>query len=236
MNPFPLFISILMIACTAITVWLFVKAASNSKKVLITLLVWLAFQAALGLAGFYTSSDGIPPRFMLMISPAMLFILLLFITKKGRRFIDSLDIKALTLLHAVRLPVEIVLLLLFINKGVPELMTFEGRNFDILSGISAPVIYYFGFVRKKIGTNALIIWNFLCLALVINIAVNGILSVPSAFQQFGFEQPNTALMYFPFVWLPSCIVTLVLLSHFVALRQLFRQKASARVALAAETN
>lgn len=24
-------------------------------------------------------------------------------------------------------------------------MTFEGRNFDILSGLSAPLVYYFGF-------------------------------------------------------------------------------------------
>jgi hypothetical protein len=37
---------------------------------------------------------------------------------------------------------------------------------------------------------------------------------------FAFDQPNIAVLYFPFNWLPSCIVPLVLLSHLAAIRQL----------------
>jgi hypothetical protein len=40
------------------------------------------------------------------------------------------------------------------------------------------------------------------------------------FQQFAFDQPNIAVLYFPFIWLPSCVVPLVLLSHLAAIRQL----------------
>ena len=66
---------------------------------------------------------------------------------------------------------EIVLFWLFLEKSVPELMTFEGRNFDIIAGITAPVIYYFGFVKNTLAKPILIGWNILCLGLLFNIIV-----------------------------------------------------------------
>jgi hypothetical protein len=99
-------------------------------------------------------------------------------------------------------------------------MTFEGRNFDIFSGLTAPVIYYSGFIKKRLGKNVILLWNFICLGLLINIVVNAILSAPFPFQMFAFDQPNIAILYFPFVWLPGCVVPLVLLSHLATIRQL----------------
>jgi hypothetical protein len=60
----------------------------------------------------------------------------------------------------------------------------------------------------------------ICLGLLINIVSNAILSAPFPFQQFAFDQPNIAVLYFPFIWLPCCVVPLVLLSHLAAIRQL----------------
>ncbi|MEZ4900752.1 MAG: hypothetical protein R2822_02860 [Spirosomataceae bacterium] len=151
-------------------------------------------------------------------------IVFLFNTSKGKMFIDALDLKTLTLLHVIRVPIEWVLYWLFIHKFVPELMTFEGRNFDILSGITAIIVYYFGFVKPKLSNVSVLIWNFCCLGLVINIAVNGILSAPTKFQQFAFEQPNIAMQYFPFVLLPSVIVPIVIFSHLASIRQLTKNQ------------
>ena len=103
-------------------------------------------------------------------------------------------------------------------------MTFEGKNFDILSGITAPLIYYFGFVKFKINKTGILIWNFICLSLLINIVFLAVFSAPFPFQKFAFEQPNIALLYFPFIWLPSCVVPLVLLSHLAAIQQLLSKK------------
>jgi len=123
--------------------------------------------------------------------------------------------------------VELMLLWLFMHKAVPQLMTFEGRNFDILSGLSAPFIYYFGFVKKSLGKPVILIWNFICLGLLLNIVVNAVLSVPTPLQQFAFDQPNIAILYFPFVWLPCCVVPIVLLSHLAVIRQLVVRKKAA---------
>jgi len=101
-------------------------------------------------------------------------------------------------------------------------MTFEGQNFDILSGLTAPIIFYVGFIKKRIGRKAMLVWNFLCLGLLINIVVIAVLSAPFPFQKLAFDQPNIAVLYFPFVWLPCCIVPLVLFSHVATIRQLLR--------------
>lgn len=56
----------------------------------------------------------------------------------------------LSYVHIIRIPVELVLYRLFLNGIVSELMTFKGRNFDILAGITAPLIGFFGIGQSKI--------------------------------------------------------------------------------------
>lgn len=221
---FPLYVQIIFGLTTLLAVYLFYKAAGHSKPTLIILYSWLILQSVIALTGFYTVTNSTPPRFALLVLPPALFIVLLFATQKGRTYLDRLDAKTLTLLHIVRIPVELVLFWLCIYKTVPQLMTFEGRNFDILSGITAPVIYYFGFIKQRINNKVMIIWNFICLGLLINIVVNAVLSAPSPFQKFAFDQPNIAVLYFPFAWLPCCVVPLVLLSHLATIRQLMKKK------------
>jgi hypothetical protein len=220
MEPFPLALGLAFGAITAFAVGMFYLAARRSGRTLAVLLAWLLVQTGLGLSGFYTVTNTIPPHFALLVGPPVLFIIALLATPAGRRYLDGLRLEVLTLLHVVRVPVELVLLGLFLHHAVPQLMTFEGRNFDILSGLTAPFIYYVAFRRKILGKAGLIGWNFLCLALLLNIVVNALLSAPSPIQRFAFEQPNVAILHFPFVWLPACVVPLVLLAHVAALRQL----------------
>jgi hypothetical protein len=220
MEHLPPYITVVFMLTTLLTAGLFYRATNHSGTTIIILLLWLALQTFVGLSGFYTVTNSIPPRFLLLILPPILFIAGLFTTKKGRRYLDSLDTKHLAILHIVRVPVEIVLYWLFVQKKVPELMTFEGRNFDILSGLTAPVIYYFGFIKKRLNRKVILFWNFICLGLLMNIVANAILSAPFPFQQFGFDQPNIAVLYFPFLWLPCCIVPLVLLSQLATIRKL----------------
>ncbi|AEI51377.1 hypothetical protein [Runella slithyformis] len=206
------------------TLYLFYRAIPKSNGFIVLISIWLLVQSIIGILGFYTITNTMPPRFQLLLLPPLVFTMVQFSTKKGKAFIDSLDLKILTIIHIVRIPVEIVLYWLFVSKAVPELVTFEGRNFDIISGISAPFIYYFGFVKQKIGKPILIAWNIICLGLLLNIVINGMLSAPTPFQQFGLEQPNIAVLHFPFMFLPACIVPIILFSHLSSIRQLVFNK------------
>jgi hypothetical protein len=216
---------ILFIANFLLAAWLFMKAANYSRPVVVIITLWTILQSAVGISGFYNDIHTMTGRFPLLALPPLIFMLSLFITPKGKAFIDGLDIRTLTIFHLIRIPVEIVLYLLFVHHAVPKAMTFEGANFDILSGLSAPLVYYFGFLKKKLGKPVLVVWNIACILLLINVVTNAMLSLPARFHQFGFEQPDIALGYFPFLLLPSCLVPLVLFSNLAAIRKLMTKKA-----------
>ncbi len=225
----PLYIPATFILTTLATLFLFHWVVRNStyrdKATLISggLAAWLVLQMLISLSLFYANdTKSLPPRFLLVILPPLLMTLGLFLSTKGRAFIDSLPLKHFTYLSIVRIPVEICLYWLAVQKVVPELMTFAGRNFDILAGITAPFVAYFGFQKGQLSKNLILIWNVISLGLLLFIIVNGILSSPLAIQQFAFDQPNIALLYFPFVWLPAFIVPIVLFGHFTSIRQLLK--------------
>lgn len=205
---------------TGLAVWLFYRAARRSGRTLLVLLAWLLLQGAVGLSGFYTVTNTLPPRLALLLGPPLLLVAVLFGTGAGRRYLDGLRLENLTLLHVVRIPVEMVLFGLYLHQALPKLMTFEGRNWDILLGLTAPAVYYFGFYKKRLGRAGLLWWNVIGVVSLLNIVTNALLSVPTPLQRFGFEQPNVAILHFPFVWLPGCVVPVVLLAHLVAIRQL----------------
>ena len=218
-----MYIDLVFVGTVFLTLMLLYKATRFSKRVIVVTLAWLVVQAAVGLSGFYTVTTGGPPRFGLLLLPPLVFILMLFVVKRGRLFLDGLDVRVLTLLHTVRIPAELTLYWLYLHKAVPRAMTFEGHNFDVFSGLTAPLVWYFGFVKPRLGKRVLIGWNVVCLLLLANIAVTAVLSGSPFWERFGFEQRNIALFYFPFVWLPCCIVPTVLLAQLAAIRQLGRR-------------
>lgn len=226
------YVTIVFILTTLLTFVLFMYAVTSSKLkqhriwIGFGLTAWLVFHMLLSYNLFYVESIGdTPPKFPIIgLVPTFIVMIYLFNSTKGKEFIDSLPLNKLTFLSIVRVPVEIVLWWLFLNGHIPEIMTFEGQNWDILAGISAPLVAYFGFAKKKLKRSALIAWNIVCLALLINIVLTALFSFPTVFQKLSFAQPNMGLLYFPFFWLPSFIVPIVFFSHFVSIRQLLYNK------------
>jgi len=224
MEHLPSYVYITFALTVLALIWQFYKAAGDSNVFLIIIVIWIVLQSILGIEGYYKVTNTMPPRFPLLVLPPFLLLLVSLITPRGKAFLDGLSLKRMTMLHTVRIPVEVVIFWLVLHKAMPRLMTFEGRNFDILSGLSAPIVWYFTFVKRRLGKPVLLIWNFLCLGLLINVAFNAVLSAPSRFQQFAFDQPNIALGYFPFLLLPACIVPIVLLSHAASIRLLLKRE------------
>jgi hypothetical protein len=193
-----------------------------AKLLLFLVAFWMVFQMSFALGGFYQVTDVLPPRiFAFGALPAFALIILYFVIFR-RVFVEKLPLKILTLVHVIRIPVEIVLLWLFQIGMVPQAMTFEGWNFDILSGITAPIVYLLAFRGGRVNRPLLVIWNVAALLLLANIVTIAILSFPSPMQQIAFEQPNRAVMYFPYVWLPAIVVPIVLFSHLASLWKLYR--------------
>ncbi|RYF58392.1 MAG: hypothetical protein EOO39_34305, partial [Cytophagaceae bacterium] len=162
----PLWLAILFALTTALTLFAFLMAVRQSMPkrvfpVLTGLLIWLFLIGLLASQDFFLNLNARPPRLPLAVGLPTLLILVLFISRGGRRFLDALSLPAITYLNSVRILVEIVLYGLFIHHQIPQLITFEGRNFDIIAGLTAPVIAYFSFTRPLLSTRWLLIWNML---------------------------------------------------------------------------
>lgn len=220
MQNVPALISIAFGAITLITLLLLWKAAHWSRTAIVLTSAWTVVVGAVSLTGFFTLTSGMPPRFAPVLLLPLLGIAAVFFSSRGRAFLAGLDHGVLLLLHAIRIPVELVLFGLFVHGAVPALMTFTGRNWDILSGITAPIVWWFGHRQRVFPRSVLIGWNVLCLGLLFNIVINAILAAPSDLQQQAFDRPNVAIFYFPYSWLPAVVVPIVLFSHLVLLRSL----------------
>lgn len=228
-----IYIIIGFLVTTLLTLFLFYWTIRNADLqetrgkanfILIGIIAWIVLQTILTINNVYNSNlNSLPPKiFVFGIFPMIFLMISLFLTIKGKIFMDSLPLKNLTYISVMRIPVEIVLYFLFVEGFIPEIMTFEGQNFDILAGISALFVAYFGFKENIPNKKLLLIWNFISFGLLMNIVITAILSAPSPFQKFGLEQPNIGILHFPISLLPTFIVSVVMFSHLVAFRRLLK--------------
>lgn len=182
---------------------------------------WLIALAMLSRQGFFQALDVFPPRIMIALVVPTIAIVGLAIYRPLGEILDELPLGWFIFPQVFRVVVEIVLWQMGEAGKTPVQMTFEGMNFDILAGITAPLIAFicFGQGRQRIGLA--IVWNILGMALLLNIIGIAILSIPA----IGVLEPaNTFVAWFPFVWLPGFVAPFALFLHVMSLRQLIRRR------------
>ena len=225
----PFYVSLVFFFTTLAAIWFLMAAAAPAgrdslpfKILVFALPLSLVVTGFLSTTGFYRQ-EAMPPRVVAFaVAPAVLLIAVYFAFFR-RTFIEKLSLQILTLLSVIRFPVEIVLHWLFEAGQVPRIMTFEGWNFDILSGITAPIVYWLAFRNGRVNRPLLIAWNVAALALLVNIVTIAILSFRGPLQRLAFEQPNIGVTYLPFIWLPALVVPIVLFAHLASLYNLLRR-------------
>ena len=103
--------------------------------------------------------------------------------------------------------------------ALPVQMTFEGLNFDVVSGLSARAL---GAIlwRGRLPRWVVLAWNVIGLALLLNIVVIAVLSMPTRLRVFAAEPPNVLVAEPPFVLLPPVLVQAALFGHLLVFRRL----------------
>lgn len=191
----------------------FIQSAPEPRQRLSRVLAfWILTQVGLSFSGFYSLENGASPRPVLLVFPAVLLIAGLFFSAKGRAYMAAFDQQKLLLLHGLRVPVEWCLFVLASEGWVPEAMTWNGTNFDVLSGIAALALYAWS-LKGTVPAGVMRAFNVLGLLLLLNVMFTAMLSVPGPLQQINFDQPNKAVLEYPFVLLPALIVPMVLFAH-----------------------
>lgn len=180
------------------------------------LLFFVSWQILVGTFAILKVFEKHPKLFPLLIvgTIALTFILLKRIDRQ------NLNPKILLAIHILRIPVELILFQLYLQNKIPILMTFKGWNFDILVGLSALIILLYQLLSKrKINTHFFKIWNIIGIVFLFIIVSLAILSSPLPIQQFAFDQPNIAVLEFPYCFLPTCIVPIVLITHILLINK-----------------
>lgn len=231
METLPEYVSAIFVLLTGVAYLFMLFAAYRSfdgKRYPLTLfacgmLIWLMVTGLLAYRGFFLNYEAVPPRLFLFVLPIILLIIFLLINGRTRAGLMKMPITSLTYVHIVRIPVELCLWWLLGAGLVAEAMTFEGTNFDIIAGISAPFAGVFLVGKKSNNKVTAILWNFICLGLVLHIVIRAISLTPYFYDGSGDQLQNLGVFHFPFVWLPTFVVPVVLFSHLTSLIQLFKK-------------
>ncbi|MDW3191666.1 MAG: hypothetical protein R8G66_04855 [Cytophagales bacterium] len=226
----PAFIPYIFVAITIATLLFIIAAVDKAtpKKTNFTativgtaIILWLFLIALGAFYGFFEDYEARPPRLFLLFAVNTLVMIVLFSIKRSRALIQKLPITILTFIHIIRIPVEMVLWWLANEGMLDHKLTFEGSNFDILIGITAPFAAIFMLGLKSKSRFAAIIWNIVGILMLANIVIMAIRASPYFYDPALFGKPNIAVFYFPFIWLPGFVVPAVLFSHITSLYQLF---------------
>lgn len=238
MNPaIPLYISVLFIFVTFIffVFSLFViyrafkifniKPLKRNLYISITAIAaigWFVTTSIIVFRGTLLDFASTPPKIMAIIVPAILGASYICSSERVNNLLKVTPAAWLIYIQASRIIVEFILWQLHRYGIIPVQMSFEGYNYDILIGLSAPLVAYYSFTEIKWPKIVPLLWNFAGLLLLLNITFISFMSTPSPFRTFFNEPANTIPAYFPFVWLPAFIVPFAVTLHVLSIKQIMR--------------
>lgn len=181
---------------------------------------WVIILGALALAGFFLDLSHLPPRPLFAILIPLPVVLIIALSKRGTQLLRLIPPQWLIFIQAFRILVEIILWMAFLQHLLPVQMTFEGLNFDVLSGVLAIPVGYYCFVAKRWSGKIAMVYNIFGLLLLLNILTVAMLSMPTPLRYFVSEPANTIVGTFPFIYLPGVLVPIAYSMHIFSLRQL----------------
>jgi hypothetical protein len=181
----------------------------------------LLIPGVLAYAGLLDRYSAPPPPAMLTAVITIGTVVLAY-SAFGTRVVTSVPLVAIVGFQAFRVPLEWLLHRLYVENVIPIEMTYAGRNFDVISGITAIALAAY-LVKARHAPRLTLAWNILGLALLANIVIVAVLAMPTPFQVFTSGPPNTLPGTFPWVWLPAFLVQAALFGHLLVFRTLRRR-------------
>ena len=191
--------------------------------------LWLAAMAAAALSGLLGRFDVRPPPMVIWFASMVVMTLALAWSPFGRRFADKLPFVALIGFQAFRLPLELIMHRAAIAGIMPDVMTYTGYNFDIVTGATALPLALYAW-RHPVPRWLIVLWNVTGQIMLFVVAGVALAASPM-FRAFGDDQLNVWVTEFPYVWI-AVMVAAALFGHVVTLRKLIAERRAkvARVA------
>lgn len=193
---------------------------ATGYSVSIGIVLWLSF------TGFLSFFDVVPKTYLPFVSSSFGFVIPLiglyyvYKSQKITKIVMKMTKQWFVNIHFLRVFVELTLWFMFTDGIVPKQMTYEGYNFDLVFGLSAPFIAYRCFKSKEWPVRIALVWNVLGIISIVWYSVIALLSTEGPLLIFTNADPNRLAIQFPFIWLPTFIAPFFLFMHFVSVKQI----------------
>jgi len=185
--------------------------------------IWLGVLAVLAGQGYFLDFQSMPPRLTLAGLLPLVAGLLMLPTHGTRHFLAVTPPERLIYLQSFRIVMEIILWALAVQGRAPKLMTFEGRNIDILVGLTAIPIGWMVVERRAWPVWVAAAWNVVGILILANVVIHAQLALPTPFRAFVTEPSTAFLATFPYIWLVGFLVPFAFWLHAGSLVQLARR-------------
>jgi hypothetical protein len=197
-------------------------AAARRRALLVALGFggWMTIIGAVAATGILARFELRPPPMAGVFLGTVVLALAFSLSRFGERLALGLPLSALVGFHAFRLPLELVMHEAA-NEGVmPSVMSFNGYNFDIATGISATFVGIWLLLGRP-PRGVLVAFNLLGSVLLLVVSTVAVLALP-VFAAFGTGQLNVWVARFPYVWM-AMLVGSALIGHVVLTRRLLAE-------------
>lgn len=216
---------VLPLAVLAILSVLLVKSSRSLWWVVVVMTGWTALTAVLAASGALADFESGQPRIPFLVLTQLIFVVWLAWFSGWSGYLARMPQTILVGLQCFRIPVEFLLAELAARKLLAMEMTFYGRNFDILAGVTALALAIW---LRRDGEESLrpivLGWNVMGLCLVTSVLAHGMLSVPYPFQVLHLSIPTFVVASFPVVWLATVLVPIAYLLHIVSIRRCLAER------------
>ena len=181
---------------------------------------WLVVLGLLAGAGVFLRQGRVQPYFLAAgLLPTIAGVA--FVTSRaGAPVLAQTSPATLIGLQSFRIVVELVLWALALQGRLSPLLTFEGRNFDALVGLTALPMAWLCVGRRAWPPTVAAVWNVAGIVILVSTVLHFVLSAPTPFQRIHAEPATTIVATLPYIWLPGFLVPLAWTLHVASLRTL----------------
>ncbi len=183
--------------------------------------IWLAAALAVSASGVLYD----PPRPLLpalVWAPVLVFLVGFARSHGFRQWIMSIDLRWPIIFHVVRAPIGITFLLMESAGRLPAEFAIKGGIGDIVIGATAIVAMMCVPLLSTLRLRIVLLWNALGLADILMVFAT------AQWVMFLNGNPNgmVELTRFPMLVVPSFVVPMVLITHFIVFAQIWRNRAN----------
>ena len=182
---------------------------------------WAALTALVPLSGILYADLPVPALMLFFFGNNLLAAVLAF-SPIGTRLVAGLPVLAFIAPQALRLPLELILHHWYDLGTLPVQMTYEGRNFDIITGIAALLLTLYA-LRRPLSRVMVLGFNLLGLGLLLAVATIAFMSTPVPLRLFP-DPPVMLPYHWPFVWILPFAVSSALFGHLLTFRALASER------------